>query len=348
MEHFDSHESHFFFCHLASMQLCCVDGNCCLLADLLSFLLLQLAPVFVEQVMSALHLAHNPQQQQQQKEPPQQQQQVSPRMRCEALLQYLPLPGEMQNPFLAKASTDIVSSLKHAACILSASGVLCLPHQLLLPSPLLVRPNGQLLIPNKWLQKGLPGREYVHLGLLTAADGGHGNQRALDVLLQLGSSMFDAKVLVAWLNAEATRQLLQDLPVEERASWLQDLYSCMVRMNGSSSSSIIYSRDVAAAPIIQLDGSRRLVSYQEVQGGEGEGKLFMWDPQYGGENERAIFSSSSIGSGLLFVDPGTLDSTGMGVIRQYFGIEEVPLDLLVSTILEWQDREQYFGTQQQL
>ena len=312
--------------------------------------------------MAALHSAHNPQQQdqlQQQGEEGQQrqeqeqddqqwqqQQHYGPKMSCASLLRYLPLPGEVQNPFLAKASTDILQSLKSKPCILSASGVLRCPHQLLLPEPHLTRPNGQQLIPNEWLRKGLPGVEYVHPDALTTAGGDGHTQRAMDVLLQLGTRGFDSKVLVAWLRAEGTRELLGGLKEEVRVSWLQDLYSCLrvLKDQPSCSSSVSmqdgkkWGLELAAAPIIQLHGSEQLVSYTEAQGGWSKGGMvFLWDGRFGREKELSLFSSSNgSGSRLLFVDPSTLGGSGRTVLSHFFGLKEVGLQQLVAAIVESQ------------
>jgi hypothetical protein len=309
-------------------------------------LLLQLVSAFVEQAMAALDQAHGVQQHNQEQE---QEELVhsctGPALSCADILQYLPLPGEVQNPFFARTCAGILQSMQHKACILSASGTLRLPAQLLLPDPLLMRPGGQLLINNAWLQKGLAGREYVHPELLGAAAGSEHQQRVVEILLHLGSSKFDSSMLVDWLNAADARHLLDDMQLDERTRWLQDLFFCLRVLKdqpGSSSLSMqdsgTWGKELSAAPILQLHGSKQLVSFEEII--QSEGRLYLWDDRLGGEEELSLFSSSwsssSSSSSLLFVDPSTLGSSGKVVLEALYKLQEVRLPQLVATILDWQ------------
>lgn len=169
---------------------------------------LQLAPAFVGEAIKALAVGS---------------------LSCAALLQFLPLPGEVLDSFLGEAASSMLKLLQQEPCVLAAAGQHHQPADTLLPDALLQLPEGQQLISNAWLQQGLSGREYVHADVLGPAYTSS-SSRATAVLQQLGASSFSAGLLVEWLTADGTTAVLQQLPDADRTSWLQSLYVCLHRL----------------------------------------------------------------------------------------------------------------------
>ena len=157
--------------------------------------------------------------------------------------------------------------------------------------PLLQLSNGQQLIRYEWLQKGLPGYEYVHADLLTSSTNSSSsssssssadhNKRAHDVLLALGAAPFSAGVLVQWLTAAGLQALLQGLTVGGRDRWLQDLYMCLNRLVAQVDGPLSladagkWSIRLSAAPILPLLGQSQLTSHTAATS---NGRVFLWDP----------------------------------------------------------------------
>lgn len=300
---------------------------------------MQLATVFVQLVLAALQ-AH--QQQQQQPDTPAG---VFPSISGKMLLQYLPLPGEVQDHFLGKAAAGMLQLLQQQPCVLTESGRLARPASTLLPQQLLQRSNRQPLISNDWLKQGLPELDFVHPDILSDSRSGKG--RAARVLRQLGTRVFDASMLISWLQAAGTHQLLRQLPTAVRVDWLKELYKClnslMVQPANSNMSLADVSRwgpKLAAAPILQLFGSRKLVC--QVTAGE---QLYLWDESMGSEQEMKLFTANSSNStssnparqvNLQFVDPASLNMEGRAVLRHLLGVHAVQMTHLVQYMLQLQ------------
>lgn len=293
-----------------------------------------------------------------------------------ALLQYLPLPGDVLDDFMAEVSTAILQGLQQQACVLTASGLLSTAQHTVLPDSLL-KVDGQQLISKDWLQAGLPGVEYVHADLLAGQE--DTAQRTSQVLLQLGSSRFSAALLLSWLIAEGTASLLESLGPEERADWLQLLYSCCMKLRAQPETSPMHlaadsssNQALGSAPIVQLHGSRELVSLQQLA--DSSKKLYLWDDRFGSEAELQLFSShssdtsvaaasgadqvtagsSSDGEGhssrqrgfLCFVDPSTLGADGAAMLGTFLDVRSVPLSMLVEHVLQQQADGGLSDTQQ--
>jgi hypothetical protein len=107
----------------------------------------------------------------------------------------------------------------------------------------------------------------------------------------------------------------------------------------SNSSSL--GRRLAAAPILQLHGSRRLVSCSELRG-----KAYVWCSAFGGEAQLKLFSSGSSGSSssLHFADPSTTAGDGHAVLHNLLGLQLVPMSVLVEELLR---QQQWLQQQQQ-
>lgn len=266
-----------------------------------------------------------------------------------ALLQYLPLPGDVTDGFMASVSTAIMQQLQQQPCVLTASGQLSRASTTLRPDPLLQQANGEPLISNDWLQQGLPGREFVHDDILAQPD----RDRTAQVLLQLGSRQFDCLLLLCWLSAAGTARVLQELQPTARAVWLSELYSCCMRLKAQPGSSHMHlaadshtTKLLAAAPILQLHGSQQLVSLQQLAA-SGR-RVYLWDSSLGNEADLQLFSvaaasdsnSNSTGlAALCFVDPSTLGPDGATMLSAFLGISLVPLSVLVQHILQQQLQE---------
>jgi hypothetical protein len=313
--------------------------------------------------MQALHAYHGSTKQQQQHDNSSSNDSTArPRLSSAELLQYLPLPGEVTNPFMAEAAAGMLQLLQNKKCVLAASGELVKASDTLLPSPLLTSADGQQLISNAWLQQGLPETQYVHPDLL-AGNNSSSNSRAEQVLLQLGSEHFSASLLVQWLTAPNTRQLLEALTPAQRVSWLQDLYSCLSKLKlqpaGSPmcmANSSSWGRRLATAPILQLHGSQQLVSCNHLQD-----KLYLWSSAFGGEAALCLFSSGSSSGGggsnsssissssgsLHFVDPCTLTYDTRSMLHSLLQLPVVPMSVLVEELLRQQQQQQRKGLQQQ-
>jgi hypothetical protein len=323
---------------------------------------MQLAPVFIQQVMQAV-TAH----QQRSQENLSGAADGSPEATLSpaALLQYLPLPGDVLDDFMAQVSTAILQGLQQQACVLSASGQLSTAQHTVLPHRLL-EVDSQQLISSEWLQAGLPELEYVHAELLTGPE--DTVQRTSQVLLQLGSSRFSAALLLSWLNAEGTARLLEGLGPEERASWLQVLFSCCMKLRAQPDTAPMHltadsssSQALRSAPIVQLHGSQELVSLQQLA--DSSKQLYLWDDRFGDEAELQLFSTCCSGtctsatggesvqadrsSGskshsseqldwLCFVDPSTLGTDGAAVLSTFLDVSTVPLSVLVKHALQQQ------------
>jgi hypothetical protein len=119
--------------------------------------------------------------------------------------------------------------LREQACVLTASGEYSKPSSVLLPDALLQLPDGQQLISNAWLGKGLPGCQYTHPDLLT--DTSTSSSRARSVLLEFGACQFTAELLLQWLTASKTETLLKNgLSVAGCSKWLAGLYTSLYRL----------------------------------------------------------------------------------------------------------------------
>lgn len=294
-----------------------------------------------------------------------------PTLSLAALLQYLPLPDEVSDDFMSEVSTAILQGMQQQPCVLTASGQLSTAQHTLLPDSLLMA-GGQQLISKEWLQQGLPGLEYVHDELLAGPEATA--RRATHVLLQLGSRRFSASLLLSWLTAERTSRLLKGLGPEERAAWLQLLYSCCMKLRLQPDATLMHlaygssSRQaLRSAHIVQLHGSRELVSVQQLA--ESSKQLYLWDDRLGSEAELQLFVASSpaasadaaVGGGaeagsntagscssssLCFVDLSTLGADGAAMLRTFLGVSWVPLSVLVKHILQQQAQGGLSDTQQ--
>jgi len=281
-----------------------------------------------------------------------------------ALLQYLPLPDEVSDDFMAEVSTAILQGMQQQPCVLTASGRLSTAQHTLLTA------GGQQLISNEWLQQGLPGLEYVHDELLAGAEAT--TQRATQVLLELGSRRFSASLLLSWLAAEGSSRLLEGLGPEERAAWLQLLYSCCMKLRAQPDAALMHlaadsssSQALRSANIVQLHGSQELVSVQQLA--DSAKHLYLWDDRLGSEAELQLFVASSsaasadgaVGGGaeadsntagscssLCFVDLSTLGADGAAMLRTFLGVSCVPLSVLVKHILQQQAQGGLSDTQQ--
>jgi hypothetical protein len=346
-------ESQFTYQLLTMRLICC-----------LPVLALQLAPAFVQQVMQAV-AAHQQHSQRKGHSSGTAEGSPGPTLSPAALLQYLPLPGDVLDDFMAQVSTAILQGLQQQACVLTAAGQLSTAQHTVLPDGLLVV-NGQQLISSEWLQAGLPELEYVHADLLAGPR--DTVQRSSQVLLQLGSSKFCAALLLSWLNSEGTARLLGGLEPEDRAEWLQLLYSCCMKLRAQPDTAPMHlaadssSRQaLRSASTVQLHGSRELVSLQQLA--DTSKKLYLWDDRFGGQAEMQLFSTHSSGtcaaasggesvrtdssSGseshsskqldwLCFVDPSTLGADGAAMLGTFLDVSPVPLSMLVKHVLQQQ------------
>jgi hypothetical protein len=289
------------------------------------FAALQLAPAFVEQALAAMSGTES-----------------AGTLSCAALLQFLPLPGDVLDPFLGQAADSMLQLLQQEACVLAASGQYRQPASTVLPDPLLQLPDGQQLISNTWLQQGLDGMEYVHADVL-----GHGStsSRARDVLQQLGACSFSSELLVQWLTAEGTADVLEQLPEAARAGWLPSLYICLNRLTAQVDSPLSladaakWKGPLAAAPILPLLGQAQPMSHQAATS---QGELYLWDPAFGSAVEAALVSDGSSGSTLLFVDPTVCAAQPeVEAVLQHplFGVRKVPMAVLVTSLLQQQSSQ---------
>jgi hypothetical protein len=307
----------------------------------------QLAPAFVQQATWALH-AHHSSNTQQHNSSSSSETAAQPRLSSAALLQYLPLPGEVANPFLAETAAAMLRLLQEQPCVLAESGQLSKASDTVLPSSLLLKAaDGQQLISNEWLQQGLQGTQFVHPELL-AGSTSSSSSRAEQVLLQLGSEQFSAPLLVRWLTAPSTRQLLEALPLDQRDSWLKDLYSCLSRLRlqpagcpMSLTDDSYLARQLAAAPILQLHGSRQLVSCNSLQE-----RPYMWQTAFGGEAELCLFSSGGSG-GLNFVHSSTLSYETRMMLHGLLQLPFTPMPVLLDELLRQQQQQQQKSLQEQ-
>jgi hypothetical protein len=318
------------------------------------FLLLQLPTAFLDLAMQAVQVY-----QQQQKPVTAASSSSSssrqPALSPAALLQYLPIQEDVQDGFVGRVSTAILQGFSTHPCVLTASGVLSMPADTLLPEPLLVTAAGgggpqQQLISNEWLRQSLHGAQFVLDQLLAGPEG----DRTAQVLLQLGSRRFTAKLLLSWLCSEGTAQLLQGLAPQARAAWLPALYSVCMRLKAQPAGARMTlaadaatQQQLSTAPILQLFGSSECVSLQQlVASGR---KVHLWDSSMGDETDLQLLSSqaSSAASNLSFVDPSTLGPDGAAFMRLFLGVQQVPLSLLVQHILQLQSSSRNLSDAQQ-
>lgn len=284
-----------------------------------------------------------------------------------ALLQYLPLPGDVADDFMGQVSTAILEGLSTAPCVLTASGMLRTPDRTLLRGPLLVMTYGgkqQQLISNEWLQHGLPDVEFVSDAMLPGTEA----ERNARVLLQLGSRRFSAQLLLSWLCADGTAQLLRSLAPEQRADWLPALYSCCMALSMQPAGSLMHlppdmptQSAMRRARILQLHGNGECVSLHELQ--DSGRQVYLWDSSLGDKADLQLISlgpckaaqlgstasstcsshsnsrSSSGNSAqaeLCFLDPSTLGRDGAEFVGFHLLLRKVPLHVLVVRILELQ------------
>lgn len=270
---------------------------------------------------------------------------TGPSISSKMLLQYLPLPGEVQDQFLGRAAAQMLQLLQHQPCVLTESGQLMAPSRALLPSKVLQRADGRPLIPNEWLVKGLPDLEYVAAELInpstststSESDGRTSQKRAKQVLLQLGCRQFTPDVLVSWLQADGTKQLLRQLPILERTSWLKSLYDCLAKLlelpaddRMSMANAECWGPRIAAAPILQLLGSQQMVS--RTSAGQ---QVYLWDQTLGGVEDMKLFISTS--TSLQFVNPETVSTWGAAALQQLLGLQVAQADTLVEQMLQLQE-----------
>jgi hypothetical protein len=344
---------------------------------LLCICAIQLAPAFIKQVMQAV-TAHHQHSKSQGPSSGDEDDSPVPTLSPIALLQYLPLPGDVPEDFMAEVSTAILQGLQQQACVLTASGQLSTAQHTVLPDGLL-EVDGQQLISNDWLQAGLPGVEYVHAELLAGSD--DTAQRTAQVLLQLDGSRFSAALLLSWLNAEGTASHLEGLGPEERAAWLQLLYSCCMKLRAQPEAAPMHlaadssssSEALMSAPIVQLHGSHELVSLQQLA--DSSKQLYLWDDRFGGKAELQLFSTHSsdtsdaasggcwttVGSTsdgeaaadssrqqdrLCFVDPSSLGADGAAMLSTFLNVRHVPLSALVQHVLQQQAEGGLSGARQ--
>lgn len=281
---------------------------------------------------------------------------------CPALLQFLPLSGEVQGDFFTQAANSIMQRIQQEACIQTASGQYSKPASTLLPEPLLQLQDGQPLFINSWLQAGSPGLEYISPGVLDSSGGnsdssGGGIERVQAALQQLGCRSFSADLLVQLLTAGQVKVQLEGLPGDELHSWLRGLYTCLEGLTGLPKSHPMgmanaeeWSSSLGEAPVLPLYGQQALTSYR---GASSAGRLFLWDPNWGGEKELSLFGRSSSsgadsdgggGGGnshtdrpLQFVDPAVQTPQLAVVLGHFFGTRTVPLSVLVEDLLQQQE-----------
>jgi hypothetical protein len=303
-----------------------------------------------------------------------------PALSSGALLQYLPMAGDVQDEFMGHVSTAIMQGLSKQPCVLTASATLSTPAGTLLPEPLLScstacgqheeqqeqRPQQQL-ISNEWLQQGLPGMQYV--SLLSGPDAA----RTAQVLLQLGAKKFTSQLLLSWLTSPGTARLLQSLGPAQRAAWLPLLYSCCLQLKAQPVGACMHLQADSAtqqtlkqAPILQLYGSVECCSLQQLA--DSGRQVFLWDSSLGNGSDLQLFSQSArsagsacgtlpsansspghsgAGSGsLCFLDPAALGPDGASFVSTFLGVHKVPLSLLVKHILQLQKGGQLTDPQQ--
>jgi hypothetical protein len=282
-----------------------------------------------------------------------------PCLRPAALLQFLPLPGEVQDGFMGHVSTAIMDSMRQQACVLTASGQLALPAATLLPAPLLQTTSGTPLVSNEWLAAGLPGHQFACASLLAGSQ--EQQVRAEAVLLELGSRRFTTRLLLQWLVAPGTAQLLRGLQVQQRTGWLRDLFRCFGTQLTTDKQHPQWQWQqemLLQAPILQLQGSRALCSKQELSGRG----VYAWDARLGQDEALQLFcpdtpaadtqhsgdgsgSSSSSGSGggdggvasaLCIIDRATLPPCGKLLLQELLDVPLVPLSVLVHQQLQGQ------------
>jgi hypothetical protein len=333
---------------------------------------LQLSATFLQLAMQAVQTHQQQQQQSQQPLAPGDTSQ--PALSPAALLQYLPLPGDVSDSFMGQVSTAILQGLSTQPCVLTASGTLSSPADTLLLDTLLATACGpeqqpQQLISNEWLQQGLPGVQFVSDTLLSGSEAA----RTLQVLQQLGCRKFSAKLLLSWLGTEGTAQLLGSLGREERTAWLPALYSCCMQLKAQPFETAVHlGPDLTAlqtfktAPILQLYGSSESVSLQQLAGSGRQ--VYLWDSTMGDEPDLVLISqaalcpaqdsakacaatatgapassagnsnrrSSSQQDTLCFVDPSTLGPDGTMFLCVFLGVNTVRLSVLPLRILKLQ------------
>lgn len=318
---------------------------------------MQLGPTFVQQAVRAVQ-AHQQQQQRQQQLDNEQHSHsagaTGPCLSPAALLQYVPLPGEVQDSFLGQVSAAIMDGMRQQTCVLTASGQLSTANKTLLPSPLLVRADGSTpLIPPEWLVAGLPEVQFVHPNLLVGSQ--QQQQRAMAVLQELGSKNISTQLLLQWLADPGTAQVLQQLPWQQRSSWLRDLYSCLNALTAQPAGSIMHlgphaghsiiaqqqwrqqRQQLSWAPILQLHGVQRLESFSGAA--VALRKVYLWDTAFGGDDELQLFCSGQ----LCFIDRATLTPAGAAVLRQLLGLEYATMSVLVEALLQQQAEAAHSG-----
>jgi hypothetical protein len=305
-----------------------------------------------------------------------------PALSSAALLQYLPLPGDVQDEFMGQVSTATMQGLSKQPCVLTASGTLSTPAGTLLPEPLLScstacgqheeqqeqRPQQQLMS-NEWLQQGLPGMQYVSDSLLSGPDAA----RTAQVLLQLGAKKFTSQLLLSWLTSPGAALLLQSLGPAERAAWLPLLYSCCMQLKAQPTGACMHlqadsttQQTLKQAPILQLYGSGECVSLEQLA--DSGRHVYLWDSSLGDAIDLQLFNQSagsadgscatppsansspgrsSAGSGsMCFLDPAALGPDGASFVSTFLGVHKVPLSLLVKHILQLQKGGQLTDAQQ--
>lgn len=342
-------------CANRSKRFCCVD---CLLLLLPP----QLAPTFIKLAMAAVHAhqattATNSSSTSNSHSSSSNADSPAPQLSPADLLQYLPLPSDVSDGFMRSVSDRILQELRETPCVLTASGRLSTASGTLLPEPLLLQADGRPLISNTWLQQGLPGLEYVHDSCFGGGGGADADAaagaRTTQVLVQLGSKRFSRSLLLQWLASPGARQLLQGLSPDERTAWLQQLYSRLHSLQAQPHNSPMHlptgntsvQQSLRAAPIVQLYGSKQLVSVDELR--DSNPQLFLWNFDLGRRNDLRLFSrggaaaaapgsGDSSSSGLCFVDPGSLGPDGATILRATLGVQVVPLQRLVATALQLQ------------
>lgn len=231
--------------------------------------------------------------------------------RARDFLQFIPLPGEVQDGFFRPLADAIPNSMQQTCCLLSADGQWMQPSVVLQPPPQKSSFSYELdmatmpIVSNEQLFRGT-GKRYLDESMIP------NTPRLKAVLRLLHCEKFSMSDLVKCLTRSFDQDSLQ--PV----SWYQGVYRCLLHQGTHLTAD--QWKKLWSAPLLMVKGKRAPSRRDQLS------EVYFWRQNILGADLPGL-------EVLTFLDPRVVDEHTEPLLKVRFGVLEPSIHVLVTEVL---------------